>query len=121
LVNPSAEKHKETLSNIYYFSLLRRFAIEIEKKNSLLIILGSSLRDIHISNLIGQALEINPTLIVLVFFHNESELSESEFRNSKHQNLYIVKGIDWTLSDLAEYMKFSLISNKENTEANDDQ
>jgi len=50
VINPNAEKHFETVLDTNYASMLRKFTLELEKENSVLIIVGFSLADKHIKN-----------------------------------------------------------------------
>ena len=67
VVNPNAEKHLETVLNINYAAMLRKFTLELEKENSILILIGTSLNDEHIKKLLEGVTQSNPTLVVIYF------------------------------------------------------
>lgn len=66
IVNPTKEKFKTTLLNNYYYELLRLFANEMEKENTLLFALGFSFADEHIREITIRAVNSNPTLQLYV-------------------------------------------------------
>lgn len=79
IVNPSKEKFKTTLLNTYYYELLRLFANEMEKENTVLFGMGFSFADEHIREITTRALNSNPTLQLYVFaFDKDSKASISK-------------------------------------------
>ncbi len=70
VVNPTKEKFQNTTLNLYYYELLRMFSNELEKENSLLIIMGFSLSDEHIREIIVRAANSNPTLAVKILAYD---------------------------------------------------
>ena len=70
IVNPTKEKFQTTVLNENYYDLFRIFANELEKENSVLFVLGFSLRDEHIRQLIIRAARANPTLQVMIFCYS---------------------------------------------------
>ncbi len=76
IVNPTKEKFKDTTLNLNYYELLRTFSNELEKDNSLLFILGFSLADEHIKEILLRAANSNPTLIIKIFAHSEGASKE---------------------------------------------
>lgn len=88
IVNPEKSKFATTVLNETYYELFRRFANELEKENSLLLVHGFSFRDEHIRDLVLRAARTNPTLQVIVFCYRRSHradyealLPESEVKN----------------------------------------
>ena len=74
IVNPTKEKFKTTLLNTYYYELLRLFANEMEKENTLLFALGFSFADEHIREIIIRAVNSNPTLqLYIIAFDNNAK------------------------------------------------
>lgn len=90
LINPRAEKHFETVLDTNYASLLRKFTLELEKENSALIIVGFSMDDSHIKNLLYGVMQSNPTLIVIYFSHSKYNESIDKLRERDNTNLYII-------------------------------
>lgn len=72
IVNPEKTKFATTVLNETYYELIRMFANELEKENSVLIVHGFSFRDEHFQRLVLRAARNNPTLIVLVFCYSRS-------------------------------------------------
>ncbi|WP_213571029.1 SIR2 family protein [Rhodococcus sp. USK13] len=73
IVNPEKQKFATTVLTETYYELIRRFANELEKENSALIVHGFSFRDEHLRKLIVRAARTNPTLQVLVFCYTASD------------------------------------------------
>ena len=73
IVNPEKQKFATTVLTETYYELIRRFANELEKENSALVVHGFSFRDEHLRKLIVRAARTNPTLQVLVFCYTESD------------------------------------------------
>lgn len=67
IVNPDKRKFATTVLNQTYYELIRRFANELEKENSVLFVHGFSFRDEHLRDLVLRAARTNPTLHVIVF------------------------------------------------------
>lgn len=75
IVNPDKRKFATTVLNETYYELIRRFANELEKENSVLFVHGFSFRDEHLRDLVLRAARTNPTLQVIVFCYSRSALS----------------------------------------------
>lgn len=71
VVLPEKAKFASTLLAQTYYELLRRFANELERENSLLLVHGFSFRDEHLRDLALRAARTNPTLQVIVFCYTE--------------------------------------------------
>ena len=78
IVNPTKEKFKTTLLNNYYYELLRLFANEMEKENTLLFALGFSFADEHVREITIRALNSNPTLQLYAVAHSAEAKSDVE-------------------------------------------
>jgi hypothetical protein len=72
VVFPKKDKFKSTLLNQTYYDLLRLFANELDKQNTLLITEGFSFRDEHILEITKRALK-NPTLMIVVFSYSKKD------------------------------------------------
>ena len=64
IINPTKEKFKDTTFNKTYYELLRLYANELEKENTVLFVMGFSMADEHIREITIRALKSNPTLKV---------------------------------------------------------
>ncbi|MBU0531050.1 MAG: SIR2 family protein [Candidatus Uhrbacteria bacterium] len=90
VINPNAEKHFETVLDTNYAAMLRKFTLELEKENSLLILIGFSMADKHIKDLLYGVMKSNPTLIVVYFSYSEYDEAIDKLGEKKNSNLYIV-------------------------------
>ena len=90
VINPNAEKHFETVLDTNYASMLRKFTLELEKENSVLIVIGFSLADKHIKNLLYGVMKSNPTLIVVYFSYSQYDEALDKLEEKKNSNLYII-------------------------------
>jgi hypothetical protein len=82
------------LLNQYHYELLRIYANELEKENSVLFVMGFSFADEHIREITLRAINSNPTLIVYIFCHSSDskERYESYFglKTLKNANVKII-------------------------------
>jgi hypothetical protein len=92
IVNPDKRKFATTVLNETYYELIRRFANELEKENSVLFVHGFSFRDEHLRDLVLRAARTNPTLQVIVFCYSsgarvnyEKLLPDVEVKNGNIQ------------------------------------
>ncbi len=90
VINPNAEKHFETVLDTNYASMLRKFTLELEKENSVLIIIGFSLADKHIKNLLYGVMKSNPTLVVIFFSYSQYDEVVDKHDEKKNPNLFII-------------------------------
>lgn len=74
IVNPDKEKFATTVLNETYYELIRRFANDLEKENSVLFVHGFSFRDEHLRDVVVRAARSNPTLQVIVLCYSRSDL-----------------------------------------------
>lgn len=76
IVNPDKQKFATTVLNETYYELIRRFANELEKENSVLFVHGFSFRDEHLRDVVTRAARANPTLQVIVFCYGRADRAE---------------------------------------------
>ncbi|MBQ3418581.1 MAG: SIR2 family protein [Erysipelotrichaceae bacterium] len=69
-VPPTGVENSETFINDHFHNMLRLFQFELDKQQSLLIVIGFSFQDSHIAAMVKRALK-NPELLVIVFCHDE--------------------------------------------------
>lgn len=74
IINPTKEKFKDTTFNKTYYELLRLYANELEKENTVLFVMGFSMADEHIREITIRALKSNPTLKVFFVAFKESDI-----------------------------------------------
>ncbi|GLU44752.1 hypothetical protein [Allomuricauda sp. NBRC 101325] len=96
IVNPTKEKFRNTILNLNYYELLRIFANELEKENTILFAMGFSFADEHVREILLRAANSNPTLLIKVLAHTEKSGKETQkhlFKgneNPKYNNIEII-------------------------------
>lgn len=103
IVNPKQTKHIQTVLNVKYGALLRKYSLELEKENSILFVIGHSLNDEHIKELTFSVLKSNPTLIVIFFSYSKYNEEKDHLKEKEHQNLYVIN------PDSADKLNFDAI------------
>jgi hypothetical protein len=115
VINPTAEKHFETVMDTNYASMLRKFTLELEKENSVLFIFGCSLADRHIKDLLYSAMRSNPTLVVVYFSFSPYDEVTDKRDETKNPNLYIIApeaGSEQPFDKATSRMRSVLFANK---------
>jgi len=103
LILPKKDKFKETLLNQVYYDLLRLYANQLDKENTLLIADGFSFNDEHILEITKRALK-NPTLKLVIFcWENDPKAYEDKF--SKFNNVDII----YSENENIDFVKFNKI------------
>ncbi|MCK9212506.1 MAG: SIR2 family protein [Ignavibacteriaceae bacterium] len=121
VINPNAEKHFETVLDTNYASMLRKFTLELEKENSILILVGFSLADKHIKNLLDGVMKSNPTLVVVYFSYSQYDETKDKFEEKKHPNLYIISPeVNFSFGKSTDYLS-KVFSNGDVSKQNDDE
>ena len=72
IVNPSKRKFSTTVLDMHFYELMRIYANELEKNNSVLLVHGFSFADEHFANITKRVAASNPTLLVLIVAFNEA-------------------------------------------------
>lgn len=99
LVPPNKDKFKETILNQTYYDLLRVYANELDRENTLLISEGFSFEDEHLFDLTKRALK-NPTLKLVIFCYEKdpkghvdkfSSFNNVDIIHSKNENIDFAK------------------------------
>lgn len=126
VVNPSGYENSDTFLNNHFHDMLRVFQLELDKPQSILISIGFSFQDKHISKMIQRAFH-NPELIIYVFCFSDSD-KEQVLRNLNLEfdrfNLKIITPREifeeedkvFTLSDLNDILDLSLIEEGNNSD-----
>ncbi|GGH10075.1 SIR2 family protein [Paenibacillus segetis] len=91
MIYPTVNKHYET-QQTPYSELFREFTINLQKKNSTLIVLGYGFPDDHINQLISQSL--NNEDFTLIVFGNKNETNAAKFieKHREKHNLHFIGG-----------------------------
>lgn len=88
VVLPVKDKFRDTLLNRTYYDLLRIYANELDKENTLLIAEGFSFEDEHILDITKRSLR-NPTLRLLIFCYKNDHVDgyETKFKDSNNVDI----------------------------------
>ncbi len=95
IINPTKDKFKDTTFDKNYYEMLRLFSNELEKESTALFIIGFSLADEHIREIIIRAIKSNPTLNVYIFSYKKDasdilhNLMYDKFQIEHHRNCKI--------------------------------
>lgn len=95
IINPTKQKFQDTILTLQYYELLRIFSNELEKENSILFIMGFSLADEHIREIVLRAANSNPTLLILILAYDSDSKEAIEENLDKgntafrYQNIHI--------------------------------
>jgi hypothetical protein len=94
IINPTKDKFKQTLLNQIHYELLRMYANELEKENSVLFVMGFSFADEHIREITLRVADSNPTLMIYIIAHSSNSVSGYEqklgIKNTKNKNIKII-------------------------------
>lgn len=95
IVNPTKGKFQQTVLDQKYYDLLRIYANELERENTLLFVMGFSFADEHIKDLTIRVANSNPTLMIYIFAHTTHAKEELEKildieNNVKNKNIAII-------------------------------
>lgn len=72
VVRPTGLEGQETYLNNHFHDMLRVFQLELDKPQSVLIVIGFSFQDDHIAKMIRRALK-NPELMIYIFCYADSD------------------------------------------------
>ncbi len=89
VVLPQTTKFRTTLMDSTYYELLRIYANELDRENTLLIAFGFSFGDDHIFKITKRALK-NPTLKLMVFAFNDADRQTFVTRFDGYNNVDII-------------------------------
>ena len=95
IVNPTKAKFQQTVLDQKYYDLLRIYANELERENTLLFVMGFSFADEHIRDLTIRVANSNPTLMIYIFARSSNSKNKLEKildieNNVKNKNIVIV-------------------------------
>lgn len=103
VVLPQTTKFRTTLMDRTYYELLRIYANELDRENTLLITFGFSFGDEHIRDITRRALK-NPTLRLMAFAYDDEDRKSFEEIFRGHNNVEIVAPAD---GETIEFGKFN--------------
>ena len=89
VVLPQTTKFRTTLMDRTYYELLRIYANELDRENTLLVTFGFSFGDEHIRDITRRALK-NPTLRLVAFAHSNGDKESFEEIFSGHNNVVVI-------------------------------
>ncbi|MBN8671465.1 MAG: SIR2 family protein [Chitinophagales bacterium] len=112
VVDPTKEKFHDTILNLYYYELLRVFSNEMEKENTILFIMGFSLSDEHIREIIVRAANSNPTLVIKILAYDAPSKGNIEENIKKCNSILRYNNIDILEPATGEYYDFEAINTK---------
>lgn len=72
IVPPTGVEGADTFMNNHFHEMLRLFQLELDKPQSILIVLGFSFQDKHIAKMITRALA-NPELLIIAFGYSDED------------------------------------------------
>lgn len=73
VVPPTGYESKETFLTNYFYEMLRVFQLELEKPQSILVVIGFSFQDVHIAKMVRRAIQ-NPELRVYIFAYSNNAI-----------------------------------------------
>lgn len=94
IINPTKDKFKQTLLNQIHYELLRMYANELEKENSVLFVMGFSFADEHIRDITLRVADSNPTLMIYIIAHSSGSVAGYEaklgIKDAKNKNIKVI-------------------------------
>lgn len=98
LIIPQKGKFRETIMDRTFYDLLRIYANELDKENTLLIAYGFSFSDEHIFDITKRALK-NPTLKLMIFAFDNASVTAFATKFNGYGNVDIIAPEDGEVND----------------------
>lgn len=98
VILPQKGKFREAVIDRTFYDLLRLYANELDKENTLLIAFGFSFEDEHIYDITKRALK-NPTLRLMIFAFDETAAQSFEAKFDGYINVDIIAPAEGTVID----------------------
>lgn len=98
VILPQKGKFREAVIDRTFYDLLRLYANELDKENTLLIAFGFSFEDEHIYDITKRALK-NPTLRLMIFAFDETAAQSFKAKFDGYSNVDIIAPADGTVID----------------------
>lgn len=95
VVKPTGFESNDTFSQNHFFSMLRFFTNELDKPQSVLLVIGFSFQDKHIAKMVKRAIA-NPELIVICFCYAKNDadtiINNLDYRSDEKapNNIYFI-------------------------------
>ncbi len=102
VVLPETTKFRTTLMDSTYYELLRIYANELDRENTLLMAFGFSFGDEHILGITKRALK-NPTLKLAIFAYSEAGRDDLAQKFDGHNNVNIIGPPDGEHIDFTKF------------------
>jgi hypothetical protein len=110
VVNPTKEKFHDSILNLQYYELLRVLSNELEKENTVLFVMGFSLADEHIREIILRAANSNPTLIIVIFAYDTASKNAIDLNIKKGNTIIRYNNIEVLEPDSGLFYDFKTIN-----------
>lgn len=102
VILPQKGKFRETILDRTYYDLLRLYANELDKENTLLITFGFSFTDEHIRDITKRALK-NPILKLIVFAFNSDAAADFNKKFDGYSNVEIIEPENESIIDFTKF------------------
>lgn len=86
IINPNKYKFNKTVLEQHYYQMIRSFSYELEKKQSILIVLGFSFADEHLKSIFERSLT-NPELLVIYIPYSKDTKKSIESKFKSYPNI----------------------------------
>lgn len=106
MIYPSNSKYEASYEQPY-FEMISRFQQELRSKNILLIVIGFSFYDKHIKAMIDEALNVNPSITMVVVCPNVKDTTKYSDLKSKTQFMKNIILISESFEDFSKYFPYS--------------
>lgn len=106
MIYPSSSKFELSYEQPY-FEMISRFQQEMRTKNTLLLVIGFSFSDKHIKAMIMEALNINPSITLVIIspdVYKDNQFSELKDKSVTMKNVIL---INETFENFAKYYPYS--------------
>lgn len=104
IVPPTGNECRDTFMQNHYYEMLRLFQLELDKSQSVLVVIGFSFQDIHIAKMIKRALQ-NPEIMMFIFCHENDDkikyIDNLNISQSEHSNLQFITPNDFDSKKLS--------------------
>lgn len=104
VILPQKGKFREAVIDRTFYDLLRLYANELDKENTLLIAFGFSFEDEHIYDITKRALK-NPTLRLMIFAFDEAAAQSFKAKFDGYSNVDIIAPAEGTVIDFTKLNK----------------
>lgn len=106
MIYPSNSKYEASYEQPY-FEMISRFQQELRSKNTLLIVVGFSFYDKHIKAMIDEALNVNPSISMVVVCPNVKDEQKYADLKSKTLSMKNIILVNESFEDFSKYFPYS--------------